>query len=185
MPEPSLKLDRTRAAVVVVDVQERLLPTMHDSPTLVVRVTQLVKGACLLEVPVLVTEQYPKGLGPTVASILAALPGVSPLEKQAFSCCGADRFVPALRAREVRDVVLCGIEAHVCVCQTALDLLQQGFRVFVVADATASRAPANHALALDRMRQAGAWVISVEMALFEMLGQASGPAFKQILHIIK
>jgi nicotinamidase-related amidase len=169
----------------VVDIQERLLPAMHERERLLQNALRLVKGAGVLNVPVLVTEQYPKGIGRTISGLAGAVPGFAPMEKTAFSCCGARDFLPSLASRKVKDVVLCGIEAHVCVCQTALDLLDQGFGVFVVVDAVSSRTHENFRVGMDRMRDAGATLVSTEMILFELLGEAGTAQFKQILELIK
>ena len=117
--------------------------------------------------------------------VAGAIPGFAPMEKLAFSACGAAGFVPALKRQKVSDAILCGIEAHVCVTQTCLDLLEKGFRVFVVADAISSRTPENYRAGLDRMRAAGAVMVSTEMALFELLEQAGTAEFKQVLALVK
>ncbi len=135
--------------------------------------------------PIFVTEQYRKGLGPTVPEVAAVIPDFAPLEKLAFSACGADGFVPALESKQVSDAVLCGIEAHVCVTQTCLSLLEKGFRVFVVADAISSRAAENYRYGVERMRAAGAVIVSTEMVLFELLGHAGTAEFKQVLPLVK
>jgi len=113
------------------------------------------------------------------------IPGFAPLEKLAFSACGAGGFVPALRRAKVSEPILCGIEAHVCVTQTCLGLLEKGFRVFVVADAISSRTPENYRFGLDRMRAAGAVIVSTEMVLFELLEKAGTAEFKQVLALVK
>lgn len=146
---------------------------------------RLIQGAKILQVPIVTTEQYPKGLGRTVTQIAEAVGGQTPLEKLAFSACGALGFVSHLRERGLSDILLCGIEAHVCVLQTGLDLIAEDFRVFVVADAVASRAVENQQLALERLRAAGAVIVSTEMALFELLEQAGTAEFRQILELIK
>ncbi len=169
----------------MVDVQERLLPAIFEKERVVENAVRLIRGAAVLRVPVFATEQYRKGLGPTVAEVAAAIPGFAPTEKVAFSACGAGGFVPALRKRKVSEVILCGIEAHVCVTQTCLDMLDEGFRVFVVADAVSSRTPENYRLGIERMRAAGAAVVSTEMVLFELLEQAGTAEFKQILALVK
>jgi hypothetical protein len=168
-----------------VDIQERLLPAMHERERVLQNALRLVKGAEVLKLPVLVTEQYPKGIGCTVVELAAAIPGFSSMEKTAFSCCGARDFVPSLISKGVKEVVLCGIEAHVCVCQTALDLLDQNFGVVVVADAISSRTNENRLAGIERMREAGAVIVSTEMILFELLGEAGTGEFKRILEFIK
>jgi nicotinamidase-related amidase len=117
--------------------------------------------------------------------VAAAIPGFAPMEKLAFSACGAAGFVAALEQRKVSEAILCGIEAHVCVSQTCLDLLEKGFRVFVAADAVSSRTPENYRSGLDRMRAAGAVIVSTEMVLFELLERAGTDEFKQILNLVK
>jgi nicotinamidase-related amidase len=132
-----------------------------------------------------VTEQYRKGLGPTVSALAEGVVGFQPREKLAFSACGAEGIVTELRSKGICDAVLCGIEAHVCVTQTALDLLDLGFRVFVVQDAVGSRASENCQAGLDRMRSAGAIPVTTEMVLFELLEKAGTDQFKQILGLVK
>jgi nicotinamidase-related amidase len=185
MQKKSLRLTRAKAGLVVVDVQERLLPAIFEQQRVVQNSVRLIQGAAILQVPTFATEQYRKGLGPTVPEVAAVVPGFAPIEKVAFSACGATGFIPALQAQEVSEVILCGIEAHVCVSQTCLDLLDQGFRVFVVADAVSSRTPENYRFGVDRMRAAGAVIVSTEMALFELLEEAGTAEFKQILALVK
>lgn len=185
MKQPSHRLTRTQSGLVVVDIQDRLLPAVFEKERVLQNALRLVQGAGILQVPVFVTEQYRKGLGPTVPEVAAAIPGFAPLEKLAFSACGAAAFLPALKQQKVSQAILCGIEAHVCVSQTCLDLVDQGFRVFVVADAVSSRTPENYRIGLDRMRAAGAVIVSTEMVLFELLEQAGTPEFKQILALVK
>ncbi len=161
------------------------MPAIFEKERVVLNAVRLIKGATVLKVPVFATEQYRKGLGPTVPEIVAALQGFAPMQKLAFSSCGAQGFLPALSAKEVTDVILCGIEAHVCVSQTCLDLVDRAFRVFVVGDAVSSRTPENHRYGLDRMRDAGAVIVSTEMILFELLQQAGTDEFKEILKLVK
>jgi nicotinamidase-related amidase len=179
------RISRKDTALLVVDLQERLLPVMFEKERVLQNSLRLVQGAKVLGIPVFVTEQYRKGLGPTVPEIAAALPTFAPFEKMAFSACGADKLDMALEAAKLPNILLCGIEAHVCVSQTCLDLLQQGFRVFVPADAVSSRTRENHQIGLGRMRDAGAFIVSTEMALLELLEKAGTPEFKQILELIK
>ncbi len=185
MPKISRRIDRAHAGLVVVDVQERLLPAIFEKERLVQNVIRLIRGATVLGVPILATEQYRNGLGATVSQIASAITDFAAMEKLAFSSCGAEKFLPAIKSRPIRDVILCGIEAHVCVSQTCLDLLDAGCRTFVVADAVASRTPENCRLGLERMRDAGAAIVSVEMVLFELLQTAGTPEFKQILALVK
>jgi nicotinamidase-related amidase len=185
MTKPSLKIHRAKAGLVVIDVQERLLPAIHEHERVLQNAIRLIKGAGLLKMPVFMTEQYPKGLGRTSAEIRAAAEGCSLMEKTKFSACGAEGFREALREKHVTDAVLCGIEAHVCVSLTCLDLLEDGRRIFVVADAISSRTAENTRLALQRMEQAGAIIVSTEMILFELLEEAGTNEFRQILTLVK
>jgi nicotinamidase-related amidase len=185
MKKQSHRLTRTRAGLVVVDVQQRLLPAIFEKERVLQNVLRLIQGAAILKVPVFATEQYRKGLGPTAPEVAAAIPGFAPIEKLSFSACGAAVFLTALKNRKVSETILCGIEAHVCVTQTCLDLLEKGASVFVVADAVSSRTPENYRVGLGRMRTAGAIIVSTEMVLFELLEQAGTAEFKQILNLVK
>jgi nicotinamidase-related amidase len=185
MQKQTHRLTRARAGLVVVDVQERLLPAIFEKERVLQNVVRLAHGAAVLQVPTFATEQYRKGLGSTVPEVAAAIPGFAPLEKLAFSACGAGGFITGLESKQVSDAVLCGIEAHVCVTQTCLDLLDKGFGVFVAADAVSSRTPENYRFGLERMSAAGAVIVSTEMVLFELLGQAGTAEFKQILELVK
>jgi nicotinamidase-related amidase len=179
------RIVRAQAGLLVIDLQERLAPAMHEPGRLKQNAGRLVRGAAILGLPLVVTEQYRKGLGPTLPEISAALPGVAPIDKLTFSAARAAGTRESLAARGVRDVVLCGIETHVCVAQTCLDLLADGLRLFVVADAVSSRAPDNWRFGLERMRDAGAAIVSTEMVLFELLERAGTEEFKQVQALIK
>jgi nicotinamidase-related amidase len=177
-----VKLDRARTALVVVDVQEAFRPAVLDFDQVAHNVATLVRSAHILALPVLVTEQYPKGLGRTVPEVAEHLEGAEPLEKVCFSAAGADGFTEALDRDQV---LLCGIETHVCVSQTAEDLLAQGRAVHVAQDAVTSRTADNRALGLHKMERSGATVTSVETALFELLGKAGTPEFKEVQALVK
>lgn len=179
------KINRDQAGLLVVDVQERLLPAMCQPNLVVQNTARLIRGAHVLGLPLAITEQYRKGLGPTLAELAEAIQGFAPIEKLSFSACGAPDLERWLQDRGVRDVLLCGIEAHVCVTQSCLDLLAQGRHVFVIADAISSRSPENVQWGIGRMRDAGASILSTEMALFEMLGHAGTDAFKKIQSLVK
>jgi len=182
---PKSRLTKTRAGLIVVDMQERLLPAIFEPERVVQNVVRLIRGAAILGVPVFATEQYRKGLGATIPEVAAAIAGVAPIEKVAFSACGATGVNATLKTKNLSDIILCGIEAHVCVSQTCLDLLDQQLRVFVVADAVSSRTSENHRIGLERMRNAGAVMASTEMVLFELLEKAGTEEFKQILALVK
>jgi nicotinamidase-related amidase len=179
-----VKLDRGRAALAVIDVQEAFRPAALEFDRVAANVGVLVQGARILGLPVLVTEQYPKGLGDTVPEVAQHLEGVSRLEKTSFSAVAADGFPAVLQ--DVRDqVILCGIEAHVCVNQTVLDLLDLGVEVHVVGDAVASRTEENRELGLHKAERAGAVLTSVETALFELLRGSDAAEFKQVQALVK
>lgn len=178
-------LSAQRSVLVVVDVQERLLPAVRDQERIVRNTGLLLRAARELAVPVLVSEQYPKGLGPTVASLKELVPDGAMVEKITFSCTGEPAFLDRLDDIGRDQLVLCGTEAHVCVLQTALGLAAAGRSVFLVADATGSRDPRNAELALARMRMNGVQVVSTEMVVFEWMERAGTPAFKALSALIK
>jgi nicotinamidase-related amidase len=178
---PARVLDRGRAALVVVDVQEAFRPAVLDFEPVAAAAGTLVRGARILGVPVVVSEQYPRGLGATVPEVAEHLDGVEAVEKVCFSAAAADGF--DLGGRD--QVLVCGIETHVCVSQTAHDLLDRGVEVHVAADAVTSRTERNRELGLHKMESAGAVVTSVETALFELLGVAGTDEFKQVQGLIK
>jgi len=185
MPEKPSRLHRTQAALIVVDLQEKLLPAMFEKERVLGNAVRLIRAMTALNVPVLATEQYRKGLGPPVPEVAQALAQAPAFEKTAFSACGADGFNEALAAAKVSQAILCGVEAHVCVCQTCLDLSERGFEVFVVADAISARTPENLRCGLERMRDAGGVIVSTEMALFELIEKAGTEEFKKILALVK
>ena len=174
-------LRRDSALLLVVDAQEAFRPAVLDFDRVVHNAAVLVQGAKALEVPVIVTEQYPKGLGRTVPEVADHLNGVEPIEKVCFSAAGADGFDPQGREQ----VLVCGIESHVCVSQTAHDLLDRGLEVHVARDAVTSRTAENREVGLHKMERAGAVVTSVETALFELLGAAGTPEFKTVQALVK
>jgi nicotinamidase-related amidase len=183
-----MRLTREHAAVVVVDVQERLFPAMDaDHREEVMRnVKVLATAARRLHVPLLLTEQYPKGLGHTLQELADTLgPAIEPIEKVTFSCWAVGAFRSRLEASGARRVILAGIEAHVCVLMSALDLLAAGYAVHVVADAVTSRTQANWRLAMDHLRQAGAVVTTTESVLFQLLGQADTDDFRELARLIR
>lgn len=180
-----MRLERGRCVLAVVDVQEAFRPAVIDFDEVARNVGVLVQAARVLDIPVLVTEQYPKGLGSTVPEVSRHLDGLEPIEKVCFSAAEADGFAESLSKSKRDQVLLCGIESHVCVNQTADDLLRGGSEVHVVRDAVSSRTEENRDLGLRKMERAGAVVTSVETALFELLGAAGTPEFKEIQKLIK
>lgn len=181
----SFRLNREDAILVMIDFQERLMPVMKDNQDLEESVCKLVNGIRTLDVPVLVTQQYTKGLGPTVPAIADALGEFVPIEKTDFSATGELSFLEVLNEIGKTSIILCGIETHVCVAQTALTLLELGYDVFLVEDAVSSRNKTDKKIAIKRMEQAGARPVSVEAVLFELLGTAKAVEFKEISRIVK
>lgn len=176
--------ERKFTRLLVIDLQERLMPAIPQNTQLIRDVNKLISGMQILKIPVMVTEQYPKGLGNTHPSIELP-PKVSLHEKICFSSIQCDPLLEELKAEAVTDLVLCGLEAHICVLQTALDALNSGFRVHVVADAVSSRFEENKTLGLKRIQQSGAYLTSVEMILFLLMKEAGNEEFKAISNLIK
>jgi nicotinamidase-related amidase len=178
-------LERRQTALLVIDIQERVHAVMRYREEVENNAQKLIRGCQLLQVPIFLTEQYPKGLGHTISSVRYALQAALPIQKMAFSCCGSDELMQALREKGIRQVVLAGIETHVCVLQTALDLLADNFQVHVARDAVSSRRELDHQTALQRLAQAGAIITTVEMALFELMVRADSAEFKEVSKLIK
>lgn len=176
-----------RPVLVVVDVQERLFNAMDAErrDDMVANVKILVTAARRLDVSILTTEQYPKGLGRTLPELRALLEDATPFEKTTFACTDADGFVERLRALDTDHVILTGVEAHVCVLLTALALMAQGFRVSIVADAVCSRRAATMEIGLAQARQAGAVVTGTETLVFQLLGRADTDAFRELSKLLR
>ena len=178
-------LSREHSGLLIVDVQEKLAPVMTDPRRVIHNCALLLRAASRLQIPVVVTEQYPRGIGPTVPDLRSWTAADSVVEKTHFSAAAEAPVMARIQAMARPQMVVAGIEAHICVLQTALGLAEQGYKVAVVADACASRRAENEALALDRLRQAGVAVVSVEMVLFEWLHRAGTPEFKELSALIR
>lgn len=182
-------IKRERAHLLVIDMQERLLPAMSGGEDALSHCARLVQAAAHLELPITVSQQYPKGIGATVEALRRHLPNdCVTLDKMAFSCMRDDALRQRIQrvASDGRDqVIVCGIEAHVCVLQTCVEVAEAGLQCFVAADATASRAPASKEFALARMQTVGAMPVTTEMAIFEWLGVAGTPDFKALMPLVK
>ena len=183
MTKPIQRLRADSSVLVVIDVQDKLLVKLPTAAQLVRNAGFLLDAAALVQVPVRATEQYPKGLGPTTAELARRLPH-PPLDKTAFSCCGAAGFLNELHQLRRPNLVLVGMETHVCVAQTALDLLADGLNVFLPVDALGARAALDHDIALRRLEQAGAVLTTVEAVGFEWLGDAGHPHFKAFSKLV-
>jgi len=171
--------------LVVIDVQEKLSRVIYQRETLVDNLQKLIKGVQVLEVPVLLTEQYPQGLGSTIQEVAPLLTNIHPLPKVSFSCCGDEVFLQKLEVVGRKQVLISGIESHVCVYQTVSDLINSGYEVHVVIDAISSRTKENREIGLKMMTQLGAKITSTEAVLFELLKVAEGDKFKSISRIVK
>ncbi len=173
------------SVMMLVDVQGQLAQLMYRKEALFDCLEIIIKGMKTLGVPIIWLEQIPAKLGPTTERLAMLLEGQQPIEKHAFSCCAEPAFMQAFEACGRRNVLLTGIETHICIFQTGMDLIAQGCRVQVVADCVSSRTPENRQIGLDRLARAGAEITSVEMAFFELMKTARCDAFKQIVPLIK
>lgn len=178
-------LTTDNTVLVAIDFQERLFPVMHDKEKLLRNVLKLIGGATVLEIPIVLTEQYPRGLGPTLPEIKKLIPEIEPIEKVCFNCCDEGVFLKSLESLGRKQVLIAGIEAHICVYQTAVSLARAGYDVQVVGDCVSSRDPENKMVSLFKMGAAGIGPTTMEIALFELLKVASGEKFKQISNIVK
>jgi nicotinamidase-related amidase len=182
------KLHRGEALLLIIDVQERLMPVIHGREEVERNVDRLVRGCRILDLPALLTEQYVKGLGPTVEAVqrpLLETYGYRPIEKSCFSAWGCGELQAEMRTLKRRQILLAGVEAHVCVYQTAIDLIATGHEVTIIADATSSRTQENRDVALRRMTSEGVKLSSTEMALFELLVNAGTEEFRAVAKLVK
>ena len=177
-------LSPNNTIMLVVDIQERLLPSIHNNKTIVQKTAACITGAKLLDIPIIVLQQYTKGLGETVQPLQTALGDFTPVEKITFSACQTVEFVDKLKQHERKNVIVTGVEAHICVQQTVLELLSAGYNVYVVADCIGSRKEPDRAYAEQRMSQAGAVITTLESVLFELLVRADHPMRKEITKIV-
>ncbi len=184
----NMNIEKAERVILFVDFQERLIPAIAEVDALVDKTVRLAKGAAVLDLPILVTEQYKKGLGATIEPINAAFDGKAKyFEKTAFSAAREEGFVEFLEAegKGIKEIVICGIESHICVTQTALDLVELGYKVYVAEDCVSSRNLNDKAVAVRRMRDAGVIATTVESVLFEVMLHAKAEAFKEVSKIIK
>ncbi|MEK7269385.1 MAG: hydrolase [Planctomycetota bacterium] len=180
------RLKADQALLLVVDIQSRLYPHIAAKEDLLRRASLLIRCAPLLGIPILATEQYSKGLGPTIPEVRSILPAGTPvIEKISFSCAGCPEFLDALSRAGRRHIVVVGIESHVCVQQTVRDLCERGYRVFLAADAVGSRNPEDKRVAVERMRDWDVEVSTAESLLFEALAVAGTDVFKQVSALVK
>ena len=180
-----LTIEKDDAIFVAIDFQEKLMPAMADKEELEKKIVKLASGMKVLGIPTIVTQQYTKGLGATIPSVAEALGEFTPIDKTTFSCLKNEEFVSQLESLDRGTVILAGIEAHICVEQTAIQLLEDGYEVALVTDCIQSRDPRNKDIAIERMIQAGVIPTSFESVLYELLGGAKAPEFKAISALVK
>lgn len=178
-------ISRMDAVLVIVDIQGNLAQIMIDKENLFTNAVKLIKGVKALDIPVIITEQIPQKLGKTLPQVADEIEGFNPIAKESFSCWDENNFKEKLESLNRKHVVLSGIECHVCVYQTALDLIANGYNVHLVADAVSSRTPENRQIGIDAMKSAGAHITSTEMVLFEILRTAADPRAKDFFKIVK
>ena len=178
-----LKIDNT--VLVIIDVQGKLAQLMCDKETLFANCVVLAKAAKILDIPIIWCQQHPKSLGETIPELAAELEGLLPIDKMCFSCAGHPDFLQMIKELKRKEVIICGIETHVCVYQTAMNLLIKGKFVNIIADAVSSRTESNKNIGLTRMRDEGCAISSTEMILFELLKTSEHPKFKEIAKLIK
>ncbi|MEN6581719.1 MAG: hydrolase [Armatimonadota bacterium] len=184
MRHPNI-LDESGAALLVIDLQDSLLKAIHEHERVVANSVKLIETAKIFSIPILVTLQYAQRLGDVTQAVADALPHDTRMDKMTFSCVDGEGFIEALEQTGRRQVIICGVETHVCVNQTAHDLLARGYSVHIVKDAVSSRTPANWATGIEKMRDSGCVITSTETAIFELIRDASRAEFKKILPLIK
>lgn len=177
--------DIAKSCLIVVDVQGKLAQLMDNRESLFANIEILIKTAQILDIPIIRCEQNPKALGPTIPQLDELMTQNPPVEKFSFSCLGDQKFTTQFKALSRKQVILCGIEAHVCIYQTAMNLLDRDYQVSLIADAISSRNPKNKKIAIGRLDSEGAFISSTEMILFELLKTAKHPKFKEIAKLIK
>ena len=180
-----VKFQCAQSVLLVIDIQEKLAPHIHNIEAVVANTRRMIRAAKLLKLPIILTEQYPEGIGPTVPALKAELVDVPAIAKRAFSCWREPVFQSALESTGKKQIILTGIETHVCIYQTCADLLSAGFNTQIISDAVASRTDFNRTTGLNRLAAAGADITSVESCLFELLETSARPEFRQILAIVK
>lgn len=178
-------LTRDNTALVVIDLQERLMPAMSGKEELESQTVKLINGMNALGVPAVVTQQYTKGIGPTAPAIAEALGDFEHVEKHTFSCMATEEFVSKIKELGRKDIVVCGVEAHICVQQTVLELLEEGYNVYLVADCVSSRREEDKMWGITRMGGAGAVITTYEAVLYEILRDSKAAEFKAISAIVK
>jgi nicotinamidase-related amidase len=180
-----LRIFANDTVALVIDIQEKLFPHIDNHKNLQTNCEILLSGLNVLNIPIVVTEQYPKGLGPTIKSISGLIKDFNPIEKLSFSCCGESKFLESLHEYGKRNVIICGIETHVCVLQTVMDMIERGYLPVIIEDCVSSRKSTDRETALKRMAREGVITTTYESMLFELLEVAGTDQFKQISKLVK
>jgi len=178
-------IKKEKCALLVIDIQEKILPVIYEYERVITNSLKLINGFKIMNVPILITEQYPKGLGRTDSRILSAITDIKPIEKMTFSCYGSDELVNNLKEKDITQIAVCGIESHVCVVQTVLDLIANDFQVYVASDAVSSRRKFDFDMSLRRMGANGAEISLTESILFEMLNVSGTDEFRAVSKLVK
>ena len=188
IPHPAsrtMRILKERTAAIIIDVQERLFPLIHENEKLTKNLSILIQGLKALGIPIFVTEQYVKGLGPTIEPVAMLLHHQVRVEKMAFSCCDEPRVLEGIAVSGKENIIVAGIESHVCILQTVLDLKRNGYHPVVVEDCVSSRNPNDKKIAIERMRQEGAVITTYESILFELLRYSGTEAFRAVSKLVK
>lgn len=180
-----MRITRQNTSALIIDIQERLFPVMWQKEKLVKNCRLLIQGLSELGLPITVTQQYSRGLGETIDAVKSVLPGFEYIEKREFSCCDEPSVIEKLKQQQAKNVLICGIESHVCVLQTAIDLKENGFNPVVVIDCVSSRTPESIDVAKERFRHEGIMITSAESILFELTRSSAAPEFKAISNLVK
>jgi nicotinamidase-related amidase len=180
-----MRILKERCAAIIIDVQERIFPVIHENEKLAKNIAILVQGLKVMGIPIFVSEQYVKGLGPTIETVAIHLPNVGRVEKVSFSCCDEPRILEGIAISGKENIILAGIESHVCVLQTVIDLKRNGYHPVVVEDCISSRNPNDKIVALERMRQEGTIITTYESLLFELLRYSGSEQFRAVSRLVK
>lgn len=180
-----MRINTNESAILVIDYQERLIPAIYDGEKVVEKTVMLLEGAKILGLPIVTLRQYPKGLGDLVPEIKTAVEGNEPIDKLSFSACGEPAVMARLSGFNLKNIIVCGVEAHVCVLQTVVDLIASGFHPVLVCDCIGSRCQSDKEVAVSRMIHDGATITTAEATLFELLEKAGTPEFKAISKLVK
>lgn len=178
-------ISKEGTVLIVIDVQEKIFPHISDKEGILKNIEKLIRFAEIMKIPILLTEQYPKGLGCTIPEVKKLIPQIQPIERMEFGCFGSEKFKESLKKLEVQTLILTGIETHICISQTAIEGVDLGYRLCVVSDAVSSRNLDDKAVGLDRLRESGVTIVSTEMLIYELLKKAGTPEFKETLKLIK